>query len=615
MDNNQKEQNFKRRKVVDAKYAEKIWKKLEHAINEIYNHNGRLLSYHELYRDAYEMVLHNFGEMLYTGVESTMTNRLREISKRLAEAEGDLFLEEVFKNWVKNRTVLLMIHDILRYMDRTYIPHNHKTPVRELGMHLWRDIVLQSPKIKTRLLDTPGLVNMLMDDKIEDLRRMYNLFHGVPDGLSTMKAVMTSHLRETGEQLVADTERARNPVKFVKFLLDVKEKYDKIIYLAFCDDKTFQNAFDSSFESIFNLNPRSSEFISLFLDYTLRKGLKVVSEENVEAALNKIVVLLRFLKEKDVFEKYYKQHLAQRLLSAKTVSYNAERSLIVMLKTEFGYQFTLKAERMLADMITSQETMLGFYWAHDAELVDSPTFIVQVLTTGSWPPQPTVTCNLPAEMSALCEKFRYYYLEIHAGRRLSWQTNMGTAVLKAIFGKGQEHQLTVSTYQMCVLMMFNNADQYSYREIQEATEIPPSDLKRSLHSLACVEGKNVLKKDPETKDVSEGDLFSVNENFIGKSYKLTIRTVSAEKESDPKKVEIRQRVENNRNHHIDAAIVRIMKSRRVLDHTDIIAEVTEHLQPRFLADPIVIGRRIESLIEREYLERDGTQRNLYRYLA
>ena len=50
MDDNQKEQNFKRRKVVDAKYAEKIWKKLEHAINEIYNHNGRLLSYHELQR-------------------------------------------------------------------------------------------------------------------------------------------------------------------------------------------------------------------------------------------------------------------------------------------------------------------------------------------------------------------------------------------------------------------------------------------------------------------------------------------------------------------------------------------------------------------------------------
>nr|XP_017225487.1 PREDICTED: cullin-3B-like [Daucus carota subsp. sativus] len=566
MDDNQKEQNFKRRKVVDAKYAEKIWKKLEHAINEIYNHNGRLLSYHELQRDAYDMVLHNFGEMLYTGVESTMTNRLREISKRLAEAEGDLFLEE-------------------------------------------------SPKIKTRLLDTPGLVNMLMDDKLEDLGRMYNLFRGVPDGLSTMEAVMTSHLRETGEQLVTDMERSRNPVKFVKFLLDVKEKYDQIIYLAFCDDKTFQNGFDSSFESIFNLNPHTAKFISLFLDYTLRKGLKAVSEENVEAALNKIVVLLRFLKEKDVFEKYYKQHLAQRLLSAKTVSYNAERSLIVMLKTEFGYQFTLKAERMLADMITSQEPMLGFYWAHDAELVDSPTLVVQVLTTGSWPPQPTVTCNLPAEMSALCKKFRSYYLGIHAGRRLSWQTNMGTAVLKAIFGKGQEHQLTVSTYQMCVLMMFNNADQYSYREIQEATEIPPSDLKRSLHSLACVEGKNVLKKDPETKDVSEGDLFSVNENFTGKSYKLTIRTVSAEKESDPKKVEIRQIVENNRKHHIDAAIVRIMKSRRVLDHTDIIAEVTEHLQPRFLADPIVIGRRIESLIEREYLERDGTQRNLYRYLA
>ncbi|XP_063941575.1 cullin-3A-like [Daucus carota subsp. sativus] len=561
------------------------------------------------------MVLHNFGEMLYTGVESTMTDHLKEISKGLEEAKDDLFLEEVHRNWVDHKKALQKIHDILRYMDRTYIPDNHKTPVLKLGMDLWRDVVLLSPNINTRLLDTPGLVNMLMGDKLEDLRKMYNLFCGVPDGLSMMEAVMASHLRETGEQLVTDRERARNPVKFVKFLLDVKEKYDNIIYLAFSDDKTFQNAFDSSFESIFNLNPHSAEFVSLFLDHTLRKGLKAVSEENVEAALNKIVVLLRYLKEKDVFEKYYKQHLAQRLLSGKYVSENAERSLILMLKAEFGYQFTLKLERMLADMVTSQETMQGFYWSHDAELVDSPTLVVQVMTTGSWPPQPTVTCNLPAEISALCEKFRSYYLGIHAGRRLSWQTNMGTAVLKAIFGKGQEHQLTVSTYQMCVLMMFNNADQYSYREIEEAAEIPPSDLKRSLHSLACVEGKNVLKKDPDTKDVSEGDLFSVNENFTGKRYKLTIRTASAQKDSDSEKLEIRQRVEKNRKHHIDAAIVRIMKSRRVLDHTDIIVEVTKHLQSRFLPDPIVIGRRIEDLIEREYLERDGTQRNLYRYLA
>jgi cullin 3 len=58
-----------------------------------------------------------------------------------------------------------------------------------------------------------------------------------------------------------------------------------------------------------------------------------------------------------------------------------------------------------------------------------------------------------------------------------------------------------------------------------------------------------------------------------------------------------------------------MKSRRVLDHNSIVAEVTRQLSPRFLPNPQVIKKRIESLIEREFLERDATDRKLYRYLA
>jgi hypothetical protein len=42
----------------------------------------------------------------------------------------------------------------------------------------------------------------------------------------------------------------------------------------------------------------------------------------------------RYLQEKDVFEKYYKQHLAKRLLGGRTVSDDAERGMLVKLKTE-----------------------------------------------------------------------------------------------------------------------------------------------------------------------------------------------------------------------------------------------------------------------------------------
>ncbi|XP_031737858.1 cullin-3A isoform X3 [Cucumis sativus] len=675
------------------------------------------------------MVLHKFGEKLYSGLVNTMSFHLKEISKGIEAAQGELFLVELNRKWADHNKALQMIRDILMYMDRTFIPSTHKTPVHELGLNLWRDVVIHSSKTQTRLRDTllelvhmersgevinrglmrniikmlmdlgssvyqedfekhfldvsadfyrlesqqfiescdcgdylkkaerrlneeiervshyldarsepkitsvvekemieshmqrlvhmenSGLVNMFVDDKYEDLGRMYNLFRRVPNGLSIVRDVMTSYIRDTGKQLVTDPDRIKDPVDYVQRLLDLKDKYDKVISLAFNNDKTFQNALNSSFEYFINLNARSPEFISLFVDDKLRRGLRGVSEEDIEIVLDKVMMLFRYLQEKDVFEKYYKQHLAKRLLSGKTVSDDAERSLIVKLKTECGYQFTSKLEGMFTDMKTSQDTMQGFYARFGAELGEGPTLVVQVLTTGSWPTQASTTCNLPPEILGICEKFKSYYLGTHTGRRLSWQTNMGSADLKATFGKGQKHELNVSTYQMCVLMLFNNADRLSYRDIEQATEIPAVDLKRCLQSLACVKGRNVLRKEPMSKDIAEDDAFFFNDKFTSKLYKVKIGTVVAQRETEPENQETRQRVEEDRKPQIEAAIVRIMKARRVLDHNNIVTEVTKQLQSRFLPNPVVIKKRIESLIEREFLERDKEDRKLYRYLA
>ena len=462
-------------------------------------------------------------------------------------------------------------------------------------------------------MENSGLVFMLSDDRYEDLGRMYSLFKRVSNGLGLVRDVMNDHLRETGKQLVTDPERLKDPVEFVQRLLDEKDKYDKIITTSFNNDKTFQNALNSSFEYFINLNPRSPEFISLFVDDKLRKGLKGVSEEDIESILDKVMMLFRYLQEKDVFEKYYKQHLAKRLLPGKSVSDDAERSLIVKLKTECGYQFTSKLEGMFTDMKTSKDTMQGFNaFISATESGENPALSVQVLTTGSWPTQGGASCNLPAEILTICDKFKTYYLSTHTGRRLTWQTNMGTADLKAVFGKGQKHELHVSTYQMCTLMLFNNEDNMTYKEIEQQTNM---DLKRNLQSLACVKGKNVIRKEPMSKEISDDDIFIFNEKFTSKFYKVKVGTVAAQKESEPEKHDTRQRVEEDRKPQIEAAIVRIMKSRRVLDHNNIVSEVTKQLQARFLPNPAVIKKRIESLIEREFLERDKTDRKLYRYLA
>ena len=57
-----------------------------------------------------------------------------------------------------------------------------------------------------------------------------------------------------------------------------------------------------------------------------------MSEQEIELVLDKSMVLFRFLQEKDVFERYYKQHLAKRLLLNKSVSDDWEKNMISKLK-------------------------------------------------------------------------------------------------------------------------------------------------------------------------------------------------------------------------------------------------------------------------------------------
>ena len=234
-----------------------------------------------------------------------------------------------------------------------------------------------------------------------------------------------------------DDEKKGDPVKYVEALLSLRDKYQAIIEEAFEGDKSFLNALNGAFESFVNDNAQSPEFISLFVDDQLRRGLKGHSEDDMERLLDKVVMLFRYLQDKDIFEKYYKQHLAKRLLGARSVSDDAERSMITKLKHECGYQFTSKLEGMFLDMKMSADTQDAFrekvLQPSGSSKIDGVELGVHVLTTGFWPTQLGPRCNLPPQIARCCEAFKDFYLKQHSGRKLTWQTNMGNADIKASF--------------------------------------------------------------------------------------------------------------------------------------------------------------------------------------
>lgn len=69
----------------------------------------------------------------------------------------------------------------------------------------------------------------------------------------------------------------------------------------------------------------STNFLHIHLLFQL-------TENDIEIVLDKCMVIFRFLQEKDVFERYYKQHLAKRLLLNKSLSNDNEKSMISKLK-------------------------------------------------------------------------------------------------------------------------------------------------------------------------------------------------------------------------------------------------------------------------------------------
>jgi len=178
----------------------------------------------------------------------------------------------------------------------------------------------------------------------------------------------------------------------------------------------------------------------------------------------------------------------------------------------------------------------------------------------------------------------------------------------------KSYLINIPSMHMVVLLLFNEVSTLGYAEIAEATSIPAADLKRVLQSLACGHYK-LLVKEPKGKEVADSDKFSFNSKFTNKMIKFKVASIAAAKETNEEVLASRNKMNEDRNPQIDAAIVRVMKSRRVMDHNNLIAEVTKQLQSRFSPNPVVLKKRIEGLIDRDFLQRQRGNIKTYEYLA
>lgn len=477
--------------------------------------------------------------------------------------------------------------------------------------------VVQDELIRKRIKEVvamdSGVQFMVDNDRIDELSLVYSLEAMVDDKKTHLTKAIQNRVVAMGSELnkasvaasqapqpapdkEADkkapppdrnlNQQTASALKWVEDVLVLKDKFDAIWKNAFKEDQHIQACMTRAFSDFINsvTFPRASEYISLFIDENMKKGLKGKTESEIDEVLDKAITLLRYLTDKDLFERYYKKHLSRRLLMNKSVSNEVEKQMISKMKIELGNSFTMKLEAMFKDMALSEELTAGFK-AHVDGLGDKDNkrvdLNIQVLTCATWPldsmsttsDSETKQCVYPPQIANLQRSFEKYYGTKHQGRKLTWLGNMGTADIKALFPrvpqkdgsiKERRHELNVSTYAMLILLLFNDlpaGESLTYEEIRAKTNIPPNDLIRNLQSLAVAPKTRILLKEPMSKDVKPTDNFFFNEGFVGKFVKVKVGVVSSGNrvEGDRERRDTEEKIEKDRGGVVEACIVRIMK--------------------------------------------------------
>ncbi|CAF0962912.1 unnamed protein product [Adineta steineri] len=463
---------------------------------------------------------------------------------------------------------------------------------------------------------------LLRNEKIEDLRIAHGLVTRIKDAEKPIQKKLENYTYETGIYAINSIKAtvSKEPKSYVEAIFEVHERFSRIVKDAFCDEPGYRAAFDNACGKFINDNavtkaPGSSsaklaELLAKYCDTLLRKGTKADQSDN-DKKIDQIMVVFNYIHDKDVFQRHYGKMLAKRLVQQLSASDDSEAL------EACGFEYSSKLQRMFLDIRISTQLLGKFKTYCGIEkyhVIDN--FSVMVLHKNAWQFRSSPAFNLPHQLQPTYSLFTEFYTKKHSGRKLELIHEHSKGELQTLYTK-QKYILQVSTYQMAILLLFNDVESMTVESICDITQIK-SELCRPI--LLVLIKSQVLKCSEITvnEELKESDIendytIEVDENFKSKKIKINLnQTVKSVEQKDAENDG--QAIEEKRKMLIEAAIVRTIKARKQLDNNSLIKEIIPQLTSRFQPEIPMIKKCIELLIKKEYLERDPKDKSLYTYL-
>lgn len=454
---------------------------------------------------------------------------------------------------------------------------------------------------------------LLVNDMTDDLSRMYALLSQVQGGVDPMREQFEAHVKACGLDSVSremeDKSEAIEPATYVHALLRVYNDSVRIITKSFESEAGFFASLDKGCRAYMNKNQatgtspsRCPELLAKFIDGLLKKSNRAEEEGSLDESLDAAMVVFKYTEGRDYFQKFYAKFLSRRLVSFASVSSDAEESMIARLKEACGFEYTSKIQRMFTEATLSKELNERFQESGMHQNKDL-SFYSFVLTSGIWPLHAlSGDFSVPLELQPTYDEFTRFYHTQHTHRQLTWLWHLSTNELHTNY-LSRKYIFTTSTYQTAVLLLFNTHSVLTFDEILAATRLEKNALSAALIPMVKFKVLHVLD-----------DSYSLNMDFKAKKVRVNLH-IPVKAEQKVESAEVARTVHEDRKVLLQATIVRIMKARKEYKHNLLLNEVIMQLQSRFQPKVPDIKKAIDTLIEKEYLQRVEGEKDMYAYVA
>lgn len=349
------------------------------------------------------------------------------------------------------------------------------------------------------------------------------------------------------------------------------------------------------------------------------------SRDDLNRDVDSLIEIVDMLDDKTMFIEMYRWYAAQRLLRNGYNQFPVEKRIAQHLKL----RLSVAAVRSLEIMIEESESVhsKNMAWRQHVRAKKLPLvagkIYVRALSRKNWPTRLLrsskgdlrTSVRLPSQILSALQEFEK---NVESDRSFTLLNALGHVTMKCHF-ESNTYKVRMNAAQASLLSVFLGEEDVEFVTIpmmEERLQVDSEVVQSILLSLLRKPTKSarhgglmrkVMIKGQKAMPLLMTDKFTLNERFFSKSTTFNLPKVKTDR-TRRKSVQktLDQQVRNAHRAVLDASIIQIMKTHRVLSQKRLISKAMQFVQRTFRPKISEVKREIEILQRRGYLSMDGS---------